>query len=252
MIPQTLITGLALTGLIGSPVAFDTLSDVNVELYASAHTMEDRAAARAAARSSPTRTVTERPTRRSITQTTAASRRQARLNARRRTTETQQPTGDKTLYERMQERRNRRRAGQPVSVKQQVIDGVNLERAKHGLPPLRHQIDLERSAQLHAQDMKNRDYFSHENGNGDRSGDRIKETGYGAVNAQECRCSYKIYLGENIAKGQSTVAQVIEEWMASESHREAMLSKDYQEVGVGIVDDIWVLNFGRVDITPVR
>lgn len=127
-----------------------------------------------------------------------------------------------------------------------------MERAKHGVAPLRYHTELEASAQGHALDMKIRDYFSHENPEGQRSGDRIKETGYGVVNAQECRCSYKVYLGENIAKGQTTVAQVIKEWMESPSHREAMLSKDYQEVGVGIVDDIWVLNFGSVDITPVR
>ena len=31
-----------------------------------------------------------------------------------------------------------------------------------------------------------------------------------------------------------------------------MLSPDYTEVGVGRVDDIWVLNFGNVEITPVH
>ena len=242
---------------IASILAFSTvflsaalaISVPTEHVFASASSLEDRVAARRAARSSPTRTVTSRPTRRAITESTAASRRQARLNARRRTTEAQQPTGDQTLYERMQERRNRRRSGQPVSVKQQVIDGVNLERAKHGLPPLRHQIDLERSSQLHAQDMNDNDFFSHENLSGQSSGDRIKDTGYGVVNAQECRCSYKVFLGENIAKGQTSVVQVIAEWMDSQSHREAMLSKDYKEIGVGIINTIWVLNFGSVDIT---
>jgi len=226
------------------------------QAHASGHTLEDRTAARRASRlGTPVqqRTVIQQR----LPQTTPAQRRLLRLNSRRvrQTTvpeeieETREPL---SILKRREERRMRRLSGAPVPVKQQVADGVNMERAKQGLAPLRYHTDLEISAQGHARDMFTRDYFSHENPEGQRSGDRIKETGYGVVNAQECRCSYKVYLGENIAKGQSTVAQVIEEWMDSQSHREAMLSKDYQEIGVGIIDDIWVLNFGSVDITPVR
>jgi uncharacterized protein YkwD len=40
--------------------------------------------------------------------------------------------------------------------------------------------------------------------------------------------------------------------MASVTHREAMLSEDYDEIGVGILNDIWVLNFGSVSITKGR
>jgi len=97
--------------------------------------------------------------------------------------------------------------------------------------------------------MKARDFFSHENPDGIRSQGRIKATGYGVINAQECRCSYKVFLGENLAKGQTTIEQVIDEWMNSPTHRDAMLSKDYDDVGVGLIDDIWVLNFGKIEIT---
>jgi len=157
-----------------------------------------------------------------------------------------------SLLERSNARRAERLGELPSPIKFQLIDSVNMERAKMALPPLRAQIDLETSAQRHAQDMKNRDYFSHENPNGLRSNDRIKATGYGIINAQECRCSYKVYLGENLAKGQTTIEQVIREWMESPSHRDAILSKDYDDIGVGIVDDIWVLNFGKIEITVGR
>lgn len=151
-------------------------------------------------------------------------------------------------------RREKRRADRLESTEEplkiQVANAVNMERARLGIPPLRYHPDLETAAQAHAQDMKNRDYFAHENPEGERSGERIKRTGYGVINAQECRCSYKVALGENIAKGQTSVEQVVREWMNSESHREAMLSRDYKEIGVGIIDDIWVLNFGSVETYP--
>jgi len=157
-----------------------------------------------------------------------------------------------SLLERSNARRAERLGELPSPIKFQLIDSVNMERAKMALPPLRAHIDLETSAQRHAQDMKNRDYFSHENPDGLRSNDRIKATGYGIINAQECRCSYKVYLGENLAKGQTTIEQVVREWMESPTHRDAILSKDYDEIGVGIVDDIWVLNFGKIEITVGR
>ena len=127
-----------------------------------------------------------------------------------------------------------------------------MERATRGIAALRYHRDLELSAQAHAQDMFDRDYFSHENPEGQRSGDRIKKTGYGVVNAQECHCSYKVFLGENIAKGQTSVEQVIREWMQSPSHKEAILSRDYRDIGVGIINNIWVLNFGAVEINPAK
>ncbi len=153
---------------------------------------------------------------------------------------------------RIQVRRNNRIAGATLPLKMQVADAVNMERAKMGLPPLSYNARLETSAQRHADDMHTRDFFAHENPEGERSSDRIKKTGYGVVNAQKCRCSYRVALGENIAKGQMSVAQVITEWLASPKHRDALLSKDYKDIGVGNVGVLWVLNFGGVEMKPGR
>lgn len=225
-------------------------------VFASASSLETHVAERRARRNTPPVSNRILRPKTTTTPTTSQDRRRLRLNQRRLRTVSvptkATPTTSLSSLKRREARRSRRLAGKPVPVKQHVTDGVNMERAKQGIAPLRYHTDLETSAQQHAADMKLRNYFSHENPEGQRSGDRIKETGYGVINAQTCRCSYKVYLGENIAKGQSTVEQVIREWMESPSHREAMLSKDYQEIGVGIIDDIWVLNFGSVDIEPVR
>jgi len=247
------VTRKVLIPLLAVSTAFGTFATalaadpvLALRLHSSAQTLEQRVSERRALRQ---RTV-ERPT------SDAAARRRARLNRRRLTprvrTTTTPADGSLMLLRRRQERRNRRLAGKPVPIKQQLMDAVNMERVKQALAPLQFHKDLEISAQAHAEDMKNREYFSHENPEGLRSGDRIKKTGYGVINAQECRCSYRVFLGENIAQGQKDVEQVVEEWMASQSHREAMLSVDYREFGVGIKGDYWVLNFGSVEINPVQ
>ena len=258
MIKKVIAPLWALTRALLSALLAISLSTERV--HASAHTLRDRTAARRALRGG--QPVSNRIILPRSVRSTPATRRQARLNRRsiRRievpeipvVTGRRESTSTLSTLSRREQRRARRLAERPISLRQQVIDAVNLERAKFGLAPLLHHNSLEISAQEHARDMKVRNFFSHENPEEERSGDRIKKTGYGVVNAQTCRCSYKVYLGENIAKGQDTVEQVIEEWMASVTHREAMLSEDYDEIGVGILNDIWVLNFGSVSITKGR
>lgn len=177
-------------------------------------------------------------------------RSQTRRNLRRMTTRQKKATQTQPLsiLKRSIDRRTKRLSNQVVPLKLQVIDATNLERAKHGLAPLRYNPKLELSAQRHAKDMDKRGYFAHTNPDGMRSSDRIQKTGYGHVDVKGCRCSYKLFLGENIAKGQDSVAQVVREWMESESHREAILSKEYKEIGIGIVKNIWVQNFGGLEI----
>lgn len=132
--------------------------------------------------------------------------------------------------------------------KQEMLDGVNMERALQGHPALRMNAKLAAAAQGHADDMAARNYFDHADPEGLRVGERVRAAGYGIINAQTCRCSYRISIGEDLAKGQTSVRQVIAEWMASPSHREAILSPDYDEIGIGIAGDIWVLNFGGMEI----
>ena len=157
-----------------------------------------------------------------------------------------------TIYERVQARRMTRQRQVPStpSIKSQVISGINMERAKRGIGALQYNQKLERAAQLHAQDMIDRNCFDHESPEGTRVEDRTKAAGYGLLSAQECHCVLRIFRGENIAKGQQTVQAVIHDWMESPSHREAMLLPHYNDVGVGIAGDIWVLNLGGIDINP--
>jgi uncharacterized protein YkwD len=71
---------------------------------------------------------------------------------------------------------------------------------------------------------------------------RTKEAGYAADS-----------VGENIAKGQRSVAEVMEGWMASKEHRKNVLNPMFTEAGFGVAlgkmpegsEVLWVQVFGR-------
>lgn len=162
------------------------------------------------------------------------------------------PIENTSTLSRRELRRQRRLIGRLTPIKQLLINATNLERKKYNLPALRFNANLELAAQRHADDMLRKDYFGHLNPDGERVGARLKRIGYPSISAVNCRCSYKVYMGENLAKGQDSIAEVIRQWMASEGHRESILSKNYKEIGIGIIDDIWVQNFGGIEIKTER
>ncbi|MFI0924314.1 sigma-70 family RNA polymerase sigma factor [Streptomyces sp. NPDC021012] len=109
------------------------------------------------------------------------------------------------------------------STAQQVIGLVNQERAKAGCGPLTEHPLLTKAAQGHSDDMAARDFFDHTNPDGDGPGERITAAGYAWA-------SY----GENIAKGQTTAAQVMDSWMNSPGHRANILNCGFKEIGIGL------------------
>jgi uncharacterized protein YkwD len=110
----------------------------------------------------------------------------------------------------------------------QVARRVNAVRGWHGLRPLRLSPALKASARSHSRDMGLRGYFEHESANGAPFWSRIarhySSSGYG-----------RWEVGENLLwrSGRTTAVQVVREWMGSPSHRENLLSRVWQELGVG-------------------
>ncbi len=104
---------------------------------------------------------------------------------------------------------------------------------------------LNLSAQRHAQDMLKRKYFSHETPEKKKPEDRIRAVGYFTP---PCNCSVRFSYGENIAKGQKSPRDVMNSWMNSTVHRTNILKRDFKELGVGYAGDVWVQNFGSVNI----
>lgn len=158
------------------------------------------------------------------------------------------------------------------NTKLQLIQALNAERTKLDIHPLTYNAYLESSAQLHAKDMHDRGYFSHYSPEGTSYVDRIRAAGYLDKNpdacqckqvfnvndgtqtgpnyviegTRQCTCNPSFSLGENLAKGQKTVEQVVRAWMNSPPHKHNILQSQFNEVGIGLFDDIWVLNFGRL------
>lgn len=107
-------------------------------------------------------------------------------------------------------------------MEQQVLDLVNQERAKAGLPPLVANTSLIRSAKRHTNDMATNDFVSHTGSDGSTFTQRITDAGY----------QYS-YAGENIAAGYTTAAEVVNGWMNSSGHRANILSPNYKDIGIG-------------------
>lgn len=163
-------------------------------------------------------------------------------------------------------------------IQNEVIAATNAERAKLGIAPLTMNKYLQSAAVKHAKDMYERGYFSHFTPEGLSYVDRVKLSGYTDVDplacgcqqvfnvgngeeqakerganyvmyeAEVCSCSPKIAIGENLAKGQLTVEEVVRDWMNSPGHRRNILEPSFTELGVGIFRDLWVQNFGKFEV----
>ena len=109
------------------------------------------------------------------------------------------------------------------SMRERMLSRVNRERASRGLPPLRRHPGLDAAAQAHADDMLTRRYYAHDTPEGRTALDREKANGYQAR-----------YAGENIARGQYSIDEVMDGWMQSKAHREHLLSPTFADVGFGL------------------
>lgn len=114
-------------------------------------------------------------------------------------------------------------------------------------PPITWNNVLESAAIGHAKDMNARNYFSHTSKDGRSIEDRILNAGY----------NYKGYqsfaIGENIAYGQQSIAEVSNGWFKSEGHCRNLMNPDFKEVGVARSGLYWVQDFGgRVPFTAAQ
>lgn len=108
----------------------------------------------------------------------------------------------------------------------EVIRLVNVERSKVGLPALKANWELSRTARFKADDMLDGKYFSHYSPTYGSPFDMMKSFGLKFSAA-----------GENIAMGQRTPQEVMNAWMNSTGHRNNILSPSFTEIGVGASKD---------------
>jgi uncharacterized protein YkwD len=105
-------------------------------------------------------------------------------------------------------------------------------------PPLVWNEQLEVSAFAHANDMANQNYFSHTSRDGRTMQDRIRQAGYSYTNFK----SYEV--GENIAEGPQTIAEVMDGWLHSPGHCKNLMNPGFKEIGIGFNSGYWVQDFG--------
>lgn len=106
-----------------------------------------------------------------------------------------------------------------------VIAAMNSSRAKFDLPPLREDARLDAAAEDRMRDMEDLGYWNHESPDGRSPFTWLPLHGYLFERA-----------GENLATGFETNELLVSSWMESPGHRENILSPDYTDCGVALVD----------------
>ncbi len=99
--------------------------------------------------------------------------------------------------------------------------------------PLIWDSRLEAAAVLHSRDMARHGRFDHRGSDGLGTGERVRRAGY----------DWRV-VGENIAKHQRTVAEVVEDWVGSPGHCRQLLDPGFLEIGAAEEDGYWTQVFG--------
>jgi uncharacterized protein YkwD len=126
------------------------------------------------------------------------------------------------------------------AVRREVLAATNAARARRGRPPLVADPQLDTVAQAHARDMLERRYYDHRDPEGRAVRGRVRRLGLDPRR-----------LGENLARGIFSPAEVVERWLLSSGHRRNILEPEFTRLGVGMsfatrgddVDVLWVQVF---------
>ncbi len=118
-----------------------------------------------------------------------------------------------------------------------VLVLVNQERANVGAPALTWNGPLAAVAQAHSADMAARNFFAHNNPDGQTPFDRMAAAGITYTAA-----------AENIAAGYADANAVMNGWMNSPGHKTNILNATYTEIGIGVKQGgsfgtYWTQNF---------
>ncbi|MFI9803494.1 CAP domain-containing protein [Streptomyces sp. NPDC052301] len=104
----------------------------------------------------------------------------------------------------------------------EVVALTNAERGRAGLRPLALDPLLTAAAQAHCADMVARDFYDHTSPDGCQPWDRAAAAG-----------SRRRTVGENIACGGRSPAEVVDGWMRSPGHRANILKREFSHLGIG-------------------
>lgn len=106
-----------------------------------------------------------------------------------------------------------------------LYESTNYERSAAGVKNLELSEKLNRAAYLKAQDMLDKQYWSHDSPDGTEPWKWLGDVDYNYNKA-----------GENLAKNFSTTRGVMTAWLNSLEHRKNVLNSDYEDVGFAVVN----------------
>lgn len=106
---------------------------------------------------------------------------------------------------------------------EELLTLTNTKRIQQRLHALTLNEQLSQAARQKAKDMFAKAYWAHNAPDGRTPWVFIRTSGYDYV-----------FAGENLAKGFTNSEDIVSAWMASTSHRENMLSSNYQEIGFAV------------------
>ena len=129
-----------------------------------------------------------------------------------------------------------------LASEQAIIALLAEQRRNNGLPVHATQPELTQSARRHSNDMADNNFTDHTGSDGSKGGDRMRDAGY----------SWS-WWGEIIGWGfGGDEAAMVNWWMNSPVHRDAILSTQMNDLGAGYAfnasssfDHYWTVNFGK-------
>ena len=107
-----------------------------------------------------------------------------------------------------------------------LLQAMNEQRARRGLPPLRRNVRLDEAAADRIRDMFEFRYFAHVAPDGTEPFVWVRQRGYRYAR-----------VGENLAMGQRAARDVVAQWMASPGHRANILG-NYADTGIAIASGV--------------
>jgi len=147
----------------------------------------------------------------------------------------QEETSTSTTEENNKEIENRFAQDALSAINQYRQQGVRCGNQNNStVPNLRWNAKLAAAARRHAEDMNRKGFFAHKGSDGTSVSERVTESGY------QWRA-----VGENIAKGYPNLNSVMVGWKNSPGHCRNMMNKDFTEMGMARVGDIWVQVFAK-------
>ena len=109
---------------------------------------------------------------------------------------------------------------------------TNAARREHSRSPLSYDSELADIARLHSRDMAVRDFYAHENPDGESHNQRLSMYGYDSDVVYEL-----IVATESISAGidiENIAENAVDSWLGSPRHREALLREHNTEEGIGV------------------